>query len=67
MSLALMKMWISLASMGFMFIAIIFIYLSRYKLKQGVLKVFTAVVAYLLLVVSGLIIFLVVFTGPSIE
>jgi hypothetical protein len=67
MSPALMKMWISLASMGFMFIAIIFIYLSRYKLKQGVLKVFTAVVAYLLLVVSGLIIFFVVFTGPSIE
>jgi hypothetical protein len=67
MSLALMKMWISLASMGFMVIAIIFIYLSRYKLNQGVLKVFTAVVAYLLLVVSGLIIFLVVFTGPSIE
>ncbi len=67
MSLALMKMWISLASMGFMFIAIIFIYLSRYKLKQGVLKAFTAVIAYLLLVVSGLIIFYVVFTGPSIE
>lgn len=67
MSLALMKMWISLASMGFMVISIIFIYLSRYKLKQGVLKAFTAVVAYLLLVVSGLIIFLVVFTGPSIE
>jgi Protein of unknown function (DUF2768) len=67
MSPALMKMWISLASMGFMFIAIIFIYLSRYKLKQGVLKAFTAVVAYLLLVVSGLIIFFVVFTGPSIE
>jgi hypothetical protein len=67
MSPALMKMWISLASMGFMFIAIIFIYLSRYKLKQGVLKAFTAIVAYLLLVVSGLIIFFVVFTGPSIE
>ena len=67
MSPALMKMWISLAAMGFMFIAIIFIYLSRYKLKQGVLKAFTAIIAYLLLVVSGLIIFLVVFTGPSIE
>ncbi len=66
MSPALMKMWISLAAMGFMFIAIIFIYLSRYKLKQGVLKAFTAVIAYLLLVVSGLIIFFVVFTGPSI-
>ena len=67
MSLALMKMWISLASMGFMFIAIIFIYLSRYKLKQGVFKAVTAVVAYLLLALSGLIIFFVVFTGPSIE
>ena len=33
-----MKMWISLASMGFMFIAIILIYLSRIKLKQGYLK-----------------------------
>ena len=67
MSLAMMKMWISIASMGFMFLAIIFIYLSRYKLKKGYLKVFTAVFAYLLLVVSGLIIFFVVFTGPYIK
>ena len=49
MSPALMKMWISLASMGFMFIAIIFIYLSRYKLKQGVLKAFTAVHCYIII------------------
>jgi hypothetical protein len=67
MSPALMKMWISLASMGFMFIAIVFIYLSRYKLKQGVLKAFTALIAYLLLFVSGFIIFYVVISGPSTE
>ena len=39
MTPALMKMWISLSSMGFMFIAIILIYLSRFKLKQKILKV----------------------------
>ena len=53
MSPALMKMWISLASMGFMFISIVLIFLSRFKLKQGVLKVFTAVIAYLLLACIG--------------
>lgn len=67
MSPALMKMWISLASMGFMFISIVFIFLSRFKLKQGVLKVISAFMAYLLLLVSGLIMILVVFSGPSNE
>ena len=65
MTPALMKMWISLSSMGFMFIAIILIYLSRFKLKQKTLKMVTAVFAYLLLFISGLIIFLVVFSGPT--
>jgi hypothetical protein len=65
MTPALMKMWISLSSMGFMFIAIILIYLSRFKFKQKTLKMITAVFAYLLLMVSGLIIFLVVFSGPT--
>ncbi|WP_338451787.1 DUF2768 domain-containing protein [Niallia oryzisoli] len=65
MSPALMKMWISLASMGFMFIAIVLIFLSRYKFKQGVLKAIFAVFAYMLLVLSGFIMFLVVFSGPT--
>ena len=65
MTPALMKMWISLSSMGFMFIAIILIYLSRFKLKQKIFKIVTAVFAYLLLFTSGLIIFLVVFSGPT--
>jgi amino acid transporter len=66
MSPSLMKMWISLASMGFMFLAILLIYLSRYKLG-GVFKFVTALVAYLLMIVSGIIIFLVVFSGPTPE
>ncbi|UII54646.1 DUF2768 domain-containing protein [Cytobacillus spongiae] len=65
MSPSLMKMWISLASMGFMFLAIISIYFSRYKLKSGIFKVITAIFAYILMIVSGLIILLVVLSGPT--
>ena len=36
MSAALMKMWISLAAMGFMSVSVILIYLSRYKLKAKI-------------------------------
>jgi glucan phosphoethanolaminetransferase (alkaline phosphatase superfamily) len=67
MSPALMKMWISLASMGFMFFAIVLIYLSRYKIKKGMLKVVSAFCAYTLLLVSGFIMFLVVLSGPTVE
>ena len=35
MSPGLMKMWISFAAMGFMFISIFLIFLSRFKLKKG--------------------------------
>ncbi|MBT2690004.1 DUF2768 domain-containing protein [Bacillus sp. ISL-47] len=65
MSPALMKMWVSLASMGFMFLSIILIYLSRFKLKAGILKVITATIAYILMIISGIIIVLVVFSGPT--
>lgn len=64
MSESLLKMWISLAGMGFMFLAIILIYLSRYKLK-GIFKLFTAIIAYILMILSGIIIIFVVFTGPT--
>ncbi|MBU8879107.1 DUF2768 domain-containing protein [Bacillus sp. FJAT-29790] len=66
MSPSLMKMWVSLASMGFMFLSIIMIYLSRFKLS-GVLKFLTALIAYILMFVSGIIIVLVVFSGPTSE
>lgn len=63
MSPALMKMWISFGSMGLMFLSIIFIYLSRFKLK-GILKFITALIAYSCMIVAGIIIFFVVFSGP---
>ncbi|APH04589.1 DUF2768 domain-containing protein [Bacillus weihaiensis] len=66
MNIALMKMWISFASMGFMFISIILIYLSRYKLR-GVFKVIVTILAYLFMIVAGMIILFVVFSGPVSE
>ena len=59
MTPALMKMWISLSSMGFMFIAIILIYLSRFKLKQKILKMRIQLLFALFIVIChlGLIIF----------
>ncbi len=64
MSPALTKMWISLSGMGFMFLSLIFIYFSRYKLK-GVFRVITAIVAYALMILAGIIILIVVLSGPS--
>ncbi|PFR31481.1 hypothetical protein COK19_03160 [Bacillus cereus] len=64
MSEGLIKMWFSLGTMGFMFIAVVFILLSRHKMKNKILKGITAMVAYTLMIISGLVIFLVVFSGP---
>ncbi|MFL6560968.1 MAG: DUF2768 domain-containing protein, partial [Bacillus sp. (in: firmicutes)] len=50
MSPAMFKMWVSIAGMGFMFLAIMTIYFSRYKLK-GVFRIITAIIAYLLMIV----------------
>lgn len=66
LSPALLKMYVSFVGMGFMFISLISLYLSRYKLK-GVFKIFTAVIAYILMLAAGLIIFLVVMSGPTSE
>jgi len=57
----MLKMWISIAGMALMFLAIITIYLSRYKLK-GVFQVMTAIIAYIFLIVAGLTL-LIVFLG----
>lgn len=65
MSPSMAKMWISISSMGFMFISILMIYLSRYKINNNVIRFVTALIAYILLIISGLIIFFVVFTGPT--
>ena len=66
MTPGLLKMWISFAAMGFMFFAVIGIYLSRYKLK-GFFKILSASIAYFLMIVAGIIIFLVVLSGPVSE
>ncbi|CAM3870463.1 DUF2768 domain-containing protein [Bacillus cereus] len=64
MSEGLIKMWFALGSIGFMFLAVSFILLSRHKMKNKFLKGITALVAYTLMIVSGIVIFLVVFSGP---
>ncbi len=61
MSPGMMKMWISVVGLGLMFLAIAFIYLSRFKFK-GALRIATAVLAYAFLIISGMILFLVLFT-----
>lgn len=66
MTPALVKMWIALASMAFMFISVFSIYLSRYKLK-GFWRVFFSIIAYIFMVLAGIIIFFVVFSGPVNE
>ncbi|WP_170007484.1 DUF2768 domain-containing protein [Bacillus fonticola] len=62
----LMKMWISFGAMGLMFLSVVTIYLSRYKLK-GILRGITALVAYSFMIIAGFIIFIVVFSGPTLQ
>ncbi|MFD1738563.1 DUF2768 domain-containing protein [Bacillus salitolerans] len=66
MSTGLIKMWFALGSMGLMFLAVITIMLSRYKLK-GVFKWITAFVAYSFMIIAGIVIVFVVFSGPVNE
>jgi hypothetical protein len=61
LSPGMFKMWVSIAGMGFMFLAILTIYLSRYKLK-GVLRIITAIIAYLLMIVAGITLLIVFLT-----
>ncbi|MCA0985795.1 DUF2768 domain-containing protein [Guptibacillus algicola] len=64
MSPGLIKMWVALSSMGLMFIAVLAIMFSRAKLK-GVIKVVVSTFAYLCMFTSGVLMLLVVFTGPT--
>ncbi|EWH20281.1 DUF2768 domain-containing protein [Bacillus haynesii] len=67
MNVGLLKMWFALGSMGLMFLAVIAIYISRYKFKNRVLKIITSFVAYTCMLISGVIVFFVVFSGPVNE
>jgi hypothetical protein len=61
LSPGMLKMWISIAGIAFMFLAIATIYLSRYKLK-GVLKFISAIVAYIFLLAAGFTLLIVFLT-----
>ena len=63
----LLRMWISLGSMGAMFISVVLIMLSRYKFNNAILKFISALIAYVLMILSGLIIFFIIFSGPVSE
>jgi Kef-type K+ transport system membrane component KefB len=63
MSDGLMKMWIALFAIGLMFVAVLSIQFSRFKLK-GVWRVLTAIVAYSCMIIAGILIVFVVFSGP---
>ncbi|GAA0439732.1 MAG: DUF2768 domain-containing protein [Bacillota bacterium] len=65
MSESMLKMYISFAGMVLLLVAIGLILLSRYKLK-GVLAGIVAIFAYLSLITGGLIIFYIVFSGPTV-
>lgn len=60
----LVKMWISLLGIGLMFLSIVFVFLGREKLT-GVFKGIVLTLAYLFLIIAGLIMVFVVFSGPS--
>ncbi|AZU63159.1 DUF2768 domain-containing protein [Neobacillus mesonae] len=61
MSPGMIKMWISIAGMGLMFLAIITIYFSRYKLK-GIFRLITAIIAYVFMICAGLTLLVVFLT-----
>ncbi|MFK2824223.1 DUF2768 domain-containing protein [Bacillus sp. B190/17] len=65
MSTAMMNMWISFIGMGLMIFSVFAIYLSRYKLKNGFLKVVSALLAYTCMIIGGLIMVYIVFSGPA--
>ncbi|OEH93464.1 DUF2768 domain-containing protein [Bacillus solimangrovi] len=67
MSVALMKMWISFAGIIFMFVSVVLIMFSRGKLKPGIFRFITSFIAYVLMILAGIIIFFVVFSGPVPE
>ncbi|MBP1949557.1 DUF2768 domain-containing protein [Virgibacillus litoralis] len=64
MSVSMLKMYISFGGMALLLLAIGLVILSRYKLK-GFLAGIVSVLAYLSLVIGGIIILYIVFSGPT--
>ncbi|KHE72155.1 DUF2768 domain-containing protein [Halobacillus sp. BBL2006] len=64
MSESMLKMYISFAGIIFLFLAMGLIYLSRHKLS-GLLSGIVAFFAYAFMILGGIIIFYIVFSGPT--
>lgn len=65
MSESMQKMWISIFGMFLLAIAMVAIYLSRYKFNNRFLKIITAFSAWICLLLGGFIVFIVVLSGPT--
>ncbi|MBM7713639.1 DUF2768 domain-containing protein [Siminovitchia sp. FSL H7-0308] len=65
MSVSMQKMWISIIAMVLMALAMLTIYISRFKLNKGLLKVVTALAAWACMIIGGLLMLFVVLTGPT--
>ncbi|UOQ42703.1 DUF2768 domain-containing protein [Halobacillus salinarum] len=64
MSIGMLNMYISFAGILFLILAIGLILLSRHKLK-GLFSYIVAFFAYVFMILGGLIIFYIVFSGPT--
>ena len=62
---ALDKMWVSFAGIAFLILSMVIIYLSRYKMKNGILKFSFALLAYVLLILGFFIMVFTIFSGPT--
>ncbi|MFD1636083.1 DUF2768 domain-containing protein [Evansella tamaricis] len=58
-----MKMWISFFAMGLMFVSVIVTIVTKEKLR-GFIRYLLLSFSFICLMVAGIIIFLVVFSGP---
>ncbi|WP_416826744.1 DUF2768 domain-containing protein [Ectobacillus polymachus] len=65
MSVSLLKMWFSLSSIAGMSIAAFLILFSRYRLENKWWKGITVFFAYSILIVAGLLMVVVLLSGPS--
>lgn len=64
MSQSMLNMWISFVGMALLILSIGLIWLSRYKLK-GFIAGIVSLLAYISLMLGGIIILYIVFSGPT--
>ncbi|MBS4209758.1 DUF2768 domain-containing protein [Bacillus sp. FJAT-50079] len=65
MSLSMQKMWISIIAMILFALAMFAIYISRFKMKKGILKFFMSLIAWLCLIIGFLLSLIIVLPGPT--